>query len=39
MSTVSFHRFGVRKPYVLPTATNVAFSVFSSVFVEPAEEV
>ena len=39
LSVASFHRFGVRKPYVLPTATKVAFNVFSSVFVDPAEEV
>ena len=34
---VSAHRFGVKKEYVLPTATKVAFSVFSRVFVLPAE--
>jgi len=36
---VSFHRFGVKNPYVFATATNVALSVFSSVFVDPAEAV
>lgn len=35
----SFHKLGVRKPYELPTATNVAFRVFSNVFVLPAEDV
>jgi hypothetical protein len=39
MSFVSFHRLGVRKPYVLEIAANVAFSVFSSVLVDPADEV
>ena len=39
INLVSFHRFGVRNPYVLPTAMNVALSVFSRVLVEPEEEV
>ena len=39
MSFVSFHRLGVKIPYVLPIATKVAFSVFSRVLVEPLEEV
>lgn len=39
MSLFSFHKLGVRKPYVLLTATNVALSVFSSVFVLPEDEV
>lgn len=39
MSFVSFHRLGVKKPYVLDTATKVALSVFSSVLVDPAEDV
>jgi hypothetical protein len=39
MSFVSFHRLGVRYPYVLPTATKVALRVFSRVLVEPDEEV
>jgi hypothetical protein len=39
MSLVSFHRLGVKYPYVLPTATKVAFKVFSRVLVEPEEEV
>lgn len=39
MSLFSFHRLGVKKPYVPETAENVALSVFSSVFVEPAEAV
>jgi hypothetical protein len=37
-SFVSFHKFGVRKPYVFDIATKVAFNVFSRVFVEPADE-
>jgi hypothetical protein len=39
MSFVSFHRLGVRYPYVLPTATKVALRVFSRVLVEPEEDV
>ena len=39
LSLVSFHKFGVKKPYVLPTATNVAFKVFSRVLVEPEDDV
>lgn len=39
LSLVSFHKFGVKKPYVLPTATNVAFNVFSRVLVEPEDDV
>lgn len=39
MSLVSFHKLGVRKPYVLETAANVALSVFSRVLVEPDDEV
>jgi hypothetical protein len=39
MSFVSFHRLGVRYPYVLPTATKVALRVFSRVLVEPDEDV
>jgi hypothetical protein len=36
---VSFHKFGVRKPYEFVTAWNVALSVFSSVFVDPEDAV
>jgi hypothetical protein len=39
MSFVSFHKLGVRKPYVLPTATKVALRVFSRVLVDPEEAV
>jgi hypothetical protein len=39
MSFVSFHRFGVRKPYVLETAAKVALRVFSRVLVEPDDDV
>ena len=39
ISLVSFHKFGVRNPYELPTAMKVAFNVFSSVLVEPDEDV
>lgn len=39
MSFVSFHRLGVRNPYVLEMAAKVAFRVFSSVLVEPADDV
>jgi len=39
MSFVSFHRLGVKKPYVLDTAAKVALSVFSSVLVEPEDDV
>jgi hypothetical protein len=39
MSLVSFHKLGVRKPYVLETAWKVALRVFSRVFVDPADEV
>ncbi len=38
MSLVSFHRLGVRKPYVLETAVKVALRVFSRVLVEPDDE-
>jgi hypothetical protein len=36
---VSFHRLGVRNPYVFATATKVALRVFSRVLVEPDEAV
>ena len=36
---VVFHRFGVRYPYVLATATKGGFRVFSRVLVEPDEAV
>lgn len=39
MSLVSFHKLGVKYPYVLAAATKVAFKVFSRVLVEPEEEV
>jgi len=39
MSFVSFHKLGVRYPYVFPTATKVALRVFSRVLVDPEEEV
>ena len=38
-SLVSFHKLGVRNPYVLVMAVNVALSVFSSVLVDPEEAV
>ena len=39
MSLVSFHKFGVKNPYVLETAAKVALRVFSSVLVEPEDAV
>lgn len=39
MSLVSFHRSGVRYPYVFPTAEKVALRVFSRVLVDPVDEV
>jgi hypothetical protein len=38
-SLVSFHKLGVKKPYVFETAAKVALRVFSRVLVEPDEDV